>query len=540
MSEELGQGQRRWNGWGLEGNGYPLKPKALAYLAGVLGGLGPILPGASLETVVSKVPTSRLPPHPLVAIDAEIRIRHARGQSFPDWLAMRSGEFGHFPDGVGLPTSSEEVGELLGWAYRQGFIIIVYGGGTSVAGHVTVPSAEKPVITLSLERMSRLLALDQESLIATFGAGTAGPALERQLRERGFVLGHFPQSWELSTVGGWVASRSSGQQSLRYGRIEQLFAGARIETPMGTMTIPDVPASAAGPDLREMILGSEGRIGAITEVKLRVTRLPEHESFHVAFVPDWERGIELVRTLIQARTPLSMLRLSNAAETVSHLALASDHPAFPVFEKAISALGCKSGRRCMLTYGVTGTRRQARFAKREMQRALWLAGGASLASGVMGKIWEHARFRSPYLRNGLWEYGYSVDTLETAVNWSKATKTMSAIETALQEASAGEPVLIFSHLSHMYSQGCSIYTTYIFKNSQTYEATFERWRRYKFAASDAIVAAGGTISHQHGVGRDHAPWLKYEKGEQGLGAISALTNYLDPGQNLNPGCLLED
>ncbi len=540
MDREPGNGRRRWNGWGSERTDFPLKPGALAFLNRLLNGPGAILPDASLASVIAQVPATGLPPHPLVSTDAESRIRHARGQSFPDWLAMRSGAFGRFPDGVALPANSDEVREVLQWASGQGCAVIVYGGGTSVAGHVNVPACTQPVLSLSLERMNRLLALDSESQIATFGAGTPGPALERQLKENGFTLGHFPQSWELSTVGGWVAARSSGQQSLRYGRIEQMFAGARIETPAGTMTIPDVPASSAGPDLRELILGSEGRIGAITEVKLRVTPLPEHESFHVAFAPDWRAGVRLVRRLAQAKTPLSMVRLSNPRETSAHLALAGDHPLLGLYDRAVGLMGCKAGKRCMFTYGVTGGARQVRLARNEVRRALRQAGGVALAGGFMGKIWEHSRFRSPYFRNSLWERGYSVDTFETAINWSKATATMEAMEQAIQRASQGEPVLVFSHLSHVYAQGCSIYTTYIFKNAASYDALLERWRAYKTAACEAVVKMGGTISHQHGVGRDHAPWLKCEKGEQGMAALKALTGYFDPEARLNPGCLLEE
>ncbi len=540
MTEELGEGPRRWNGWGGEQTEFPLKPRALAFLNQALNGPGARLPDASLASVIAKAPPSRLPPHPLVSTDAETRIRHARGQSFPDWLAMRSGNFGRLPDGVALPTTSDEAREALRWAYGQGYLVIIYGGGTSVAGHVNVPPSDAPALTLSLERMDRLLALDEESQIATFGAGTRGPALERQLKAKGYVLGHFPQSWELSTVGGWVASRSSGQQSLRYGRIEQMFAGARIETPRGTMTIPDFPASAAGPDLREIILGSEGRIGAITEVKLRVTPLPERESFHVAFAPDWRAGVKLVRQLAQAKTPLSMMRLSNPTETSAHLALAGDHPLLGLYDRALGLMGCKAEKRCMFTYGATGGDRQVRLSLKEVRSALRQAGGSALASRFMGKIWEHSRFRSPYFRNGLWEHGYSVDTFETSINWSKATAAMNAMEQAVKRASQGEPVLVFSHLSHMYGQGCSIYTTYIFKNADSYASLLERWRAYKNAASEAVVKMGGTISHQHGVGRDHAPWLKYEKGEQGIGALRALTGYFDPQARLNPGCLLED
>jgi alkyldihydroxyacetonephosphate synthase len=540
MTDEFASGRRRWNGWGGEKTEFPLKPKALAFLNQALKGPGVRLPDASLASVIAKTPPSRLPPHPLVSIDAETRIRHARGQSFADWLAMRSGNFERIPDGVALPTSSDEAGEVLRWAYGWGFLVIVYGGGTSVAGHVNVPPSDAPVLTLSLERMDRLLALDEESQIATFGAGTPGPAVERQLGEKGYTLGHFPQSWELSTVGGWVASRSSGQQSLRYGRIERMFAGARVETPRGTMTLPDFPASAAGPDLREIVLGSEGRIGAITEVKLRVTRAPERESFHVAFAPDWRAGVNMVRQLAQAKTPLSMMRLSNPMETIAHLALAGGHPLLGLYDRAIALMGCEAGERCLFAYAATGADRQVRSSLKEVRRALREAGGASLAGRWMGKMWERARFRSPYLRNSLWERGYSVDTFETAVNWGKATATMEAMEQAVERAGQGEPALVFSHLSHAYAQGCSVYTTCIFKNADSYDALLERWRACKAAASEAVVKMGGTISHQHGVGRDHAPWLKYEKGEQGMAALRALTGYFDPEARLNPGCLLED
>lgn len=531
---------RRWNGWGDEANDFPLKQKGLAFLEKALKGKGPLLKDATLAEVAALVPPSRLPSHPLVSTDVDIRIRHARGESFPDWIAKHSGDFGAFPDGVAMPETSEQVREVFAWAYRQGFMIIIYGGGTSVAGHINPPRSDQPVLTLSLEKMNKLMDLNRESQIATFGAGTPGPLLEQQLRERGYVLGHFPQSWELSTVGGWVASRSSGQQSLRYGRIEQMFAGARMETPQGTLDIRDIPASAAGPDLREIVLGSEGRMGAISEVKVRVTPLPEHESFHVAFVPNWDAGIRMVRELAQAKVQLSMMRLSNATETSSHLALGGDHPLFELYNSYISARGCQDGGRCMFTFGVTGRKRQAGLALSEAKQAIRQAGGTYMASGFMGGVWEHSRFRSPYLRNGLWGHGYSVDTFETCINWDKVTECMQAMEQAIRGASGEHPVHVFTHLSHMYAQGCSIYTTYIFKNSANYEQLLERWQKYKRAAGDALARMGATASHQHGIGRDHAPWLKYEKGEQGMAVIDSLLRHFDPTQQLNPGCLLED
>ena len=529
---------RRWNGWGDEANEFPLKPSGLAFIEEALGNGRP-LPDASLDQVLEQVPESRLPDHPLISKDREKRVRHARGQSLPDWLAMRSGQFEVFPDGVAEPDSSTQVRELLDWANDQDLELIVYGGGTSVAGHINPQRRDKPVLTLSLARLNGLLALDRDSQIATFGAGTAGPALEAELRQQGYVLGHFPQSWELSTVGGWVASRSSGQQSMRYGRIEQMFAGGRVETLRGTLDIPDIPASSAGPDLREWVMGTEGRMGVITEVKVRVTPLPEHESFHVAFAPDWDSAVALVRRMVQAKLPLSMLRLSNAEETRTHLVLAGHEKLVSLLHKYLALRGNPDGK-CMITFGTTGSDDQVRFALKQAKQYIRGAGGVYVGR-ALGRKWEDSRFRSPYLRHGLWEHGYAVDTLETCVNWARVPEMVAGIEQAIRtNAGEGEKAHVFTHLSHLYPQGSSIYTTYAFRCSDTYEATLERWRAMKTAASEAIADTGGTISHQHGVGRDHAPWLPREKGEEGMAAIGALLEHFDPHGKLNPGCLLED
>ena len=220
---------RRWNGWGDDGNSYAVKPNARQFIVDKLGH-SQCLPEASLTDVIACVPASRLAEHPLLDRDPEQRVRHARGQSLPDWLAMRSGQYGHFPDAVAFPVSAEQVRQLLDHAVAVNALVIPYGGGTSVVGHITPPQSERPVITINMSRISSLLNLDETSRLATFGAGVAGPELEAQLRARGYMLGHFPQSFELSTLGGWIASRSSGQQSLHYGRIEQLFAGESMLT----------------------------------------------------------------------------------------------------------------------------------------------------------------------------------------------------------------------------------------------------------------------------------------------------------------------
>jgi len=528
---------RRWNGWGDEANEFPLKPGGLAFIRARLGEAR-ALPDAPLATVLARVPPSRLPPRPLVSTSPEDRVRHARGQSLPDWLAMRSGEFGVFPDGVACPQTTAQVRELLDFCLAQGIEVIPYGGGTSVAGHITPVQTARPVLTLSLEKMDRLLALDRESQLATFGAGTPGPSLEAQLAREGYTLGHFPQSFELSTVGGWVASRSSGQQSLRYGRIEQLFAGGTVETPRGTLQIPTFPASSAGPDLREMVLGSEGRFGVLTEVKVRVTPLPQQEQFFVGFLPDWQAAVDCVRAMAQAKLQLSMLRLSNAVETQTQLVLAGHPTLVGLLERYLRVRGIADGK-CMVTFGVTGAKAQCRAALAQANAMIGAHGGVNTGT-PLGKKWEHARFRSPYLRHGLWEHGYAVDTLETAADWKNVPALVAELEQSLRDAAAGfgEKIHVFTHLSHLYPQGSSIYTSYVFRCAASYDETHARWAAMKKAASETIVKFRSTISHQHGVGRDHAPYLAAEKGAVGMAALHALAAHFDPQGLMNPGVLL--
>ncbi|WP_094707110.1 FAD-binding oxidoreductase [Hahella sp. CCB-MM4] len=527
---------RRWNGWGDEKNSMELPGNGVDFLAERVGRAN-ALPDASLQEVIDKVPESRLPRHLLVDTSSEVRVRHARGQSLPDWLAMRSGDFGVFPDGVAFPETTEQVRELMDFCIDHDVILIPYGGGTSVAGHINPFHSDKPILTLDMGRMNQLLELDETSQIATFGAGTPGPLLESQLRANGYTLGHFPQSFELSTVGGWVASRSSGQQSLRYGRIEQMFAGGRIETPMGTMEIPTIPASSAGPDLREMFMGSEGRMGVITEVKVRVTPLADHEDFYVVVFPSWEQARTAARQLVQSKIQLSMCRVSNEVETETQLALAGHPGQIAWLEKYLSWRGADEGK-CMMTVGITGSRAQCRAAKSQFGRIIRRHKGISTGT-VLGKKWAEKRFMMPYLREALWQDGYVVDTLETATDWDNVDSLMREIETNLRTSlkQVGENVHVFTHLSHFYSQGCSIYTTYVFRTAESYAKTLAYWRRMKSTTSELIVHRRGTISHQHGVGRDHAPYLPVEKGMLGMSAIKSLISTFDPKDLMNPGTL---
>lgn len=535
---------KRWNGWGEQDRHYPLSAMALTYLAGRLGKGAPT-PDADLPTVLATVPDSRLPTHPLITTAPLDRLLHARGQSLPDWIALRSGRIGLFPDGVAYPTSDDEVRELLRYVQAVDAALIPYGGGTSVAGHINPQPDDRPTLTVAMGRLNRLLDFDLISHLATFEAGVTGPDLERHLRRRGFTLGHYPQSFEYSTLGGWIATRSSGQQSYFFGRIEDHFAGGRVETPAGALELLPHPATAAGPDLRQAILGSEGRLGIITRAVVRVRPVPPQEQFFGVFFHDWASGMQAVRTLAQADAPVSMLRLSDAVETETNLRLASSstHTSAALLltwgERALRLARYGTGR-CLLIWGATGDAAGVQQARQLVGRVVRAHGGLSVGS-LVGRTWAKGRFFTPYLRNTLWEAGYAVDTFETAVTWERAPWATTQLTAAVADglAAEGEKVLAMAHLSHIYRDGASIYVTYLFRRAADPEATLRRWQGLKHAASLAVVRCQGTISHQHGVGVDHAPYLAAEKGPLGLEMIGALLRQTDPEQRLNPGKLLD-
>lgn len=528
---------RRWNGWGEEETNYPLPEAAAQYLENLIGEGNPG-PDVDISDVAASVPESKLWNHASITTDVESRIRHARGQSLPDWVALRSGQIKVFPDGVAYPMSQEEIRNLFSFAMENEVHLIPYGGGTSVVGHINPISEEKPVLTMDMSRMNHLIEFDETSLLATFEAGIAGPDLEATLKKRGYTLGHFPQSFEYSSLGGWIATHSAGQQSYYFGRIEDLFAGGLVETPRGPMELLPHPASAAGPDLRQLILGSEGRLGIITHAIVRICSLPEVDRFYGIFFKDWESGLEAVREVVQNGVPVSMLRLSDPLETQTALMLSGRERTVELAELGMKSFGYGS-ERSLLIMGITGDRRAASSA-RSRAMAILRKHGSLPAISAIGDIWEKSRFFSAYLRNTLWELGYAVDTLETAASWSMIPELTKGILSAMQDSIShqGERVLIFSHLSHHYSDGASIYVTFIFQRGNDPDGTLRRWRALKEAASQVILENGATISHQHGVGLDHARYLHHEKGKLGIEVLQATRKLLDPEGIMNPGKLL--
>jgi len=531
---------RRWNGWGFERVEPQLPRSAKAFL---MESLGSAQTGttAPLEDLLLRVPASRLPKHDLVHATADHRLRHARGQSFPDWVALRYGTCDTFPDGVAYPATEEQVLDLIQYAQSCNARIIPYGGGSSVVGHINPLQGNHPVLTVDLTRLNELLSLDEASLLATFQAGIIGPHIEAQLQARGFTLGHFPQSFEFSTLGGWIATRSSGQQSLQYGRIEDLFAGGTLLSPAGKLTFSPFPASAAGPDLREMVLGSEGRLGIITRAIMRVSPIPQQERFDAIFFPNWFQGMAAVQQMVQSGLHLSMLRLMDSVETRVSFLLAGQERMVSILERILKARGL-SNEKCMLLFAVTGNSSRT---KKERQSALRIArehGSVCQFGTRLAEEWRKKRFYTPYLRNTLWENGYAVDTLETVFPWSSVRDATGQVIHALHCAldPSDERVLAMAHLSHVYPTGASLYVTYLFRLAETAQESLCRWQRLKGDASESILRLGGTISHQHGVGLDHLRYAEREKGPLGVRLLQNAMSALDSEGIMNPGKLVKD
>jgi alkyldihydroxyacetonephosphate synthase len=529
----------RWNGWGYDNIYIHIPSKAKELLSDIIG------PGTRqkdypLNEYLKNVPPSRLSAHPLITTSRRERLFHAHGQSMPDWIALRGGTLARFPDGVAFPENVEQIQELIHYANNKGVIIIPYGGGTSVVGHLTVPDEKRPVLSISLQRFNRMIAFDPRTRLATFEAGIKGPEIERHLNSQGFTLGHFPQSFDFSTLGGWTVTRSSGQQSLKYGSIEGLFAGGQMLTPVGKIDIFPFPSSAAGPDIKHLIMGSEGRMGILTHVTVKVSSIPEKDDVHGIFFPSWKNALEAVREIMGKGIPLSMLRLSNPRETETTLALAGNKRLIWILKQYLKIRGVPDKGICIVLIGFAGSSRMVSTAYKEISshfkkfKGVWV--GRSL-----GKAWKKNRFRAPYFRNSLWDLGYAVDTLETAVTWDKVTQTMEHVEKVLEQGLmiSGEKVYAFSHLSHVYTTGSNIYTTFLFHLADTPEKTLMRWNILKKAASQAVINDCGTISHQHGIGIDHLPYLSAEKGTLGMELIQTICSHVDPDKKMNPGKLID-
>jgi len=466
----------------------------------------------------------------------EDRVRHATGCGYVDLARLRSGQLEAAPDAVVLPSDADSVRRLLDVCTAEGIAVVPYGGGTSVVGGVEpLRGQHERLISLDLSLL-RTVEVDSRSLTARLGAGLRGPEAEAELGKHGLVLGHYPQSFEYATIGGFAATRSAGQASSGYGRFDALVSSVRLIAPAGEMRTLETPHTAAGPALREAIIGSEGIFGVIPDVTVRVAPAPRQRRYEAWMAESFEAGAEIVRSLAQGPGLPDVIRLSDEEETEVSLALSG--PRGLAGRLFGSYLGLRRRRNgCLMIVGLEGgeeavARRRA-LCVRELQ-----AGGAAYLGQAAGGSWEHGRYQGPYLRDTLMEMGAMVETLETSHTWSDLSRLHIAVGDAIRAslAAQGTPGLVLCHLSHAYADGASLYFTFIARARQGEEV--EQWRQVKRAACEAIVANGGTITHHHAVGRDHAAYMEAEVGRTGLDVLSTVKNQLDPAGIMNPGKLL--
>jgi alkyldihydroxyacetonephosphate synthase len=391
-------------------------------------------------------------------------------------------------------------------------------------------------VSLDLRRLDRIVDIDRQSLTATLEAGLFGPELERRLAAEGLTLGHFPQSFEFSTVGGWVATRSAGQASTGFGRIDELVEGVTCVAPAGRVEARAQPASAAGPRLRELLVGSEGALGVISSATLRVRPAPAARLYEGWSFKSFAEGIEAFRVMEQAEASPDIARLSDEEETRIALTMGSSGSTFERLGRAYLRLRGHEGG-CLAIAGYEGDDDHV-ARRRERTAALLRAGGGLLLGRNPGESWARGRYAAPYLRDELLSRGVLVETLETATSWSGLAALYRGVAGALRDSlgARGTPPIVMCHVSHLYPSGASLYFTF-FARQQAGEE-LEQWRAAKKAASDAIVANGGTITHHHAIGRDHLPWMRHEVGETGLELLRAAKERLDPAGIMNPGKLL--
>jgi alkyldihydroxyacetonephosphate synthase len=554
----------RWWGWGDPAHAPAVGPAMLRLLREMVGTSPTPRPPVALARV--QLPHGQLPEGARAELqrllggdavrdDHAERVTHAAGRGYPDLVRLRAGELAEAPDAVLYPSGAEQLGSLMALCAKRSIAVVPFGGGTSVVGGVApLRGAHAAVVALDMSKLAELIEVDAESRVATVQAGMRAPALERHLTARGLTLGHFPQSFEYVSLGGCAASGGAGQASTGYGRFEELVVGVSLTAPAGEIALPARPASAAGPDLRKLLVGSEGTLGVISQLDLRLRPAPRERCYEGAFFADFPSGVSALRALTQEHAAPAVTRLSDEAETRMSFAqaqAAAGAGRAQGAESIRSALQARAksragraylrargyGEGCLAILGFEGTPQEVERGKARTHELVRSHGGLPVGRSP-GEAWRRQRFAAPYLRDELLTHGVMAETLETATSWSNVRRlhreTCAAIERAL--GAQGTEGVAMCHLSHLYETGASLYFTLLARQREG--AEIEQWQAVKRAAGDAIVCHGGTITHHHGVGRDHIPWIERELGAQGVEALRALKRQLDPAGIMNPGKLL--
>ena len=479
------------------------------------------------------------------ATDDDERLLHAFGKSYPDLFRVRRGEVPRAPDLVVLPENHDQVATLVAAAARSGVVVIPFGGGTNIVGGVNPLADERrPVVSLDLRRMDGLLRLDEESCSATMQAGMLGPKIEADLNAKGWSLGHYPDSFEYSSLGGWLATRSAGMQSDAYGKIEDMVVSVKVATPAGTIDTLAVPRSASGPSLNQILVGSEGTLGVITEATMRVHRAPERKEFHGVLFRSFAEGVAAIRECVHSGCGPTLFRISDEGETQFSMHL---KPKPKGLERFINRLVKKwlirrgYERPCLMMAGFEGSAQRVAEMKRRCVPVLKSHGAFMLGTGV-GERWSSDKFNLPYIRDAVMDFGVRVDVAETATSWSKLLplyeETIATIRNRYE--ADGKRGYAGCHLSHSYETGACLYFTWAVRQEDDPKKELEGYYGYKRAITDLFVASGATLSHHHAVGTEHRDWMEREIGPTGVRALVGLKASLDPDSIMNPGKLIPE
>ena len=473
------------------------------------------------------------------------RIVHTYGKSARDLLRIRTGDIPRVPDVVVYPGNEAEVQLIVDRAVAADAVIIPYGGGSNISGSLHAPEDEtRPVISVDLGRLNQVIDIDEDSGLARIQAGAQGPDLEEQLGARGWTLGHFPDSFTHSTLGGWVATRSSGMQSDKYGDISDIARGMRVVMPGKVLEIRPLPHTSTGPSVREMVLGSEGRLGVITEVTVQVHRIPEVRLILGYLFPSWEASLAAMHDISISDAHPSITRVSDAKETAFSFATRKKSNRISISSliskgmmKVLQRRGWKLDEVCLSFIGYEGGKAHVARQKAIVKDIVGRHGGIVVGKGP-GELYDQKKFDTPYIRDFLLDRGAIGDVSETAAPWSKLLPLYTNVLAAAEKVYAhlGVAGWIMCHLSHSYHSGACLYFTFAFKHDGV--DPLGQYEPLKNAIQQAFVDSGGTLSHHHAVGTEHAAWLEQDISAPGVHMIDGLFTAMDPGKNFNPGKII--
>ena len=554
----------KWWGWGVEGVGFHWEDKPgfapfVQFAVGLDLHTAPVvgMPEFDKLTVAKSLASpaftaslASVVGEDNVSTDKMERVVHTYGKSIRDLIRVRANQIERTPDVVVYPADEDEVQRVVDLAIAADAVIIPFGGGSNIASSLEPRSDEtRVVLSLDMGRMRELIDIDEESGLARIQAGALGPDLEEQLGARGWTIGHFPDSFTHSSLGGWIATRSSGMQSDKYGDIADIVRGLHVVRPGGILVIRPIPSASTGPSVREMILGSEGRLGIITEATVQVHRTPAKRDVFAYFFPNWEAGTAAMQEIAESDAAPSITRVSDGRETGFSLATSKERHGFDKFAAGTvlpTLMKSKGWAKqpgglesiCLSFIGFEGGEAHAKRQKKLVDKIVKKHGGMGIGKGP-GVLYDQKKFDTPYLRDFLLDRGAAGDVSESAMPWSKVNQVHDAVRVAADKAfdEIGIQGWIMSHLSHSYHSGACLYFTFAFVMG---DDPIGEYNVVKTAIQQAFMDNGGSLSHHHGVGLEHAPWLEQDISTQGVAVMRGLFDSADPGENFNPRKIVAD